>query len=114
MARRFELPPGASLRVTASSGDVTVIAEERSDILAPEDAQASTGSGSTPPVSGNAPGAPAAALDVRSVSGDLEVVGCSGACRLHTKSGHIEAGDTGPAEADTVSGWIHLRSPAGG
>ena len=39
MTARYELPPGTALRVTASSGDVTVIAEERSDVEAPEGAR---------------------------------------------------------------------------
>jgi hypothetical protein len=36
MNARHELPPGASLRVTASSGDVTIIAEDRADVEAPK------------------------------------------------------------------------------
>lgn len=39
MSKTYELPPGLTLRVTASSGDVTVIAEERSDIEAPDGAE---------------------------------------------------------------------------
>jgi DUF4097 and DUF4098 domain-containing protein YvlB len=39
MSRTYKLPPGFTLRVTASSGDVTVIAEERADIEAPDDAE---------------------------------------------------------------------------
>jgi len=38
MDARYELPPGASLRVVSSSGDITVVAEERTDIQAPEGA----------------------------------------------------------------------------
>ncbi len=39
MSARHELPPGYTLRVTTSSGDITVIAEERDDVEAPEDAR---------------------------------------------------------------------------
>jgi hypothetical protein len=39
MSARYELPPGASLRVTTSSADVTIIAEERSDVQTPDDAR---------------------------------------------------------------------------
>jgi hypothetical protein len=48
MSETFELPPGVTLRVTASSGDVTVIAEERTNIEAPDGAEAwGPGSGRT-------------------------------------------------------------------
>lgn len=39
MNRSYELPPGATLRVTTSSGDITVIAEQRTDVQVPEGAQ---------------------------------------------------------------------------
>ncbi len=45
MSARYDLPPGASLRVTASSGDVTVIAEERPDVEAPDEARVQAHSG---------------------------------------------------------------------
>jgi hypothetical protein len=45
MNTRHQLPPGASLRITTSSGDVTVIAEERSDIDAPDDARVDVANG---------------------------------------------------------------------
>lgn len=40
MSARHELPSGHSLRVTATAGDVTIIAEERPDILVPDGARA--------------------------------------------------------------------------
>lgn len=45
MTARYDLPPGALLRLTTSSGDVTVIAEERPDIEAPDDARVQTHTG---------------------------------------------------------------------
>jgi hypothetical protein len=42
MSARHELPPNASLRVTTSSGDVTIIAEERSDVQTPDEARVET------------------------------------------------------------------------
>jgi DUF4097 and DUF4098 domain-containing protein YvlB len=39
MSMTYQLPPGVTLRVAASSGDVTVIAEERKDIEAPDGAE---------------------------------------------------------------------------
>jgi DUF4097 and DUF4098 domain-containing protein YvlB len=45
MVARYELPPGTSLRVVSSSGDVTVIAEDRPDVQASDDAQVKTHSG---------------------------------------------------------------------
>lgn len=45
MSTAYELPPGYTLRVTTSSGDITVIAEERDDVEAPEDARAEIRSG---------------------------------------------------------------------
>jgi hypothetical protein len=45
MNARYELPPGYTLRVTTSSGDITVIAEERQDLEAPEDARVEARSG---------------------------------------------------------------------
>lgn len=41
----YELPPGYTLRVTTSSGDITVIAEERDDVEAPEDTRVEARSG---------------------------------------------------------------------
>ena len=45
MVATYELPPGTSLRVVSSSGDVTVIAEDRPDLQASDDAQVKTHSG---------------------------------------------------------------------
>jgi hypothetical protein len=45
MSTGHELPPGYTLRVTTSSGDITVIAEERDDVEAPDDARVETRSG---------------------------------------------------------------------
>lgn len=45
MSTGYELPPGYTLRVTTSSGDITVIAEERNDVEAPEDARVEARSG---------------------------------------------------------------------
>jgi DUF4097 and DUF4098 domain-containing protein YvlB len=170
MSARYELPPGHCLRVTSSSGDITVIAEERDDVEAPQDARVEARSGEEqrderpkkrhhrrkgtlrflrrlvkhavrgeflyggrspgPTLEIRSPNAGSRDLEVRCpagapisvgtisgdvrISGDLEVDCCSGLCRLITKSGHIEASDTGPAEADTVSGYVRLGRTAGG
>lgn len=45
MSARHELTPGYTLRVTTSSGDITVIAEERDDVEAPEEARVEVRSG---------------------------------------------------------------------
>jgi hypothetical protein len=42
MSARHELPLNASLRVTTSSGNVTIIAEERADVQTPDDARVET------------------------------------------------------------------------
>ncbi|MFB3092985.1 MAG: DUF4097 domain-containing protein [Dehalococcoidia bacterium] len=42
MVARYELPPGTTLRVVSSSGDVTVIAEDRPDVQASEGGQVKT------------------------------------------------------------------------
>ncbi len=42
MVARYELPPGTSLRVVSSSSDITVIAEDRPDVQASDDAQVKT------------------------------------------------------------------------
>jgi hypothetical protein len=49
MNARHELPPGYTLRVTTSSGDITVIAEARDDIEAPEEARVEARSGEEQP-----------------------------------------------------------------
>lgn len=49
MSAQYELPPGYTLRVTTSSGDITVIAEERDDVEAPEDAHVEVRSGEEQP-----------------------------------------------------------------
>lgn len=46
---RYELPPGYTLRITSSSGDITVIAEERGDVEAPGDARVEARSGDQTP-----------------------------------------------------------------
>jgi DUF4097 and DUF4098 domain-containing protein YvlB len=42
MTARYDLPPGTSLRVVASSANVTVIAEDRPDVEAPDGARVET------------------------------------------------------------------------
>lgn len=49
MVARYELPPGTSLRLTAFSGDVTVIAEDRTDVQAPDETHAERHSGEGKP-----------------------------------------------------------------
>ena len=45
MGIQHPLQPGASLRLTTSSGNVTVVAEERTDVEAPDDARVDSRSG---------------------------------------------------------------------
>ena len=52
-------------------------------------------------------------LDVRSVSGNIDVGRCAGSCRLQTKSGRAVCGTTDNAEVSTISGRIQLAKTSG-
>jgi hypothetical protein len=49
MGARYELLPGYTLRITSSSADITIIAEERADVEAPGDAHVEARSGDQTP-----------------------------------------------------------------
>ncbi len=106
MNTRHRLPPGASLCLTASSGDVTITAEERDDIEAPSDARVKTTSGEHGPV-----------VDIRSPHGgsrDLEVCCPAGTpVSVGTISGDVRLhGDLGPATITTTSGDVSVDRAA--
>ena len=106
MGTRHRLPPAASLCLTASSGDVTVIAEQRSDIEAPNDARVETASSEHGPVLEiSSPRGGSSDLEVRCPAGTPVSVGTiSGDVRLH--------GDLGPATVTTTSGDVSVDRAA--
>jgi DUF4097 and DUF4098 domain-containing protein YvlB len=94
------------LCLTASSGDVTVTAEERGDIEAPSDARVETISGEHGPVLEiRSPRGGSRDLEVRCPAGTPVSVGTiSGDVRLH--------GDLGPAAVTTTSGDVSVDRAA--
>jgi DUF4097 and DUF4098 domain-containing protein YvlB len=52
-------------------------------------------------------------LDVRTMSGNIDVATCRGRCRLNAISGTVRVGDTDQVHASTVSGSIKLSRVAG-
>ena len=137
MTARYELPPGTALRVTASSGDVTVIAEARPDVEAPEDTrvQAPAGKGAKdeqgsdfvqgqqdhgPFLEIRSPRGGSADLEVRcpsgtpisvgTISGDVRLIGDFGSTRVATTSGDISVGSAAALDARSVSGDLDVET----
>lgn len=121
---RHQLPPGALLRVTASSGDVTVVAEERADVEAPDQADVevrSDGGGAILEV--RSPRAGSRDIEVRcpsgtpvsvgSLSGDVRLRGDLGDASIATASGDVFVDGATALDARSISGDLEVLRCAG-
>ena len=106
MNARHQLPSGAQLCLTSSSGDITVIAEDRADIEVPGDARVET--------TGHERGAVLQITAPRGGSRDLHARCPSGTrVSLGTVSGDVVLrGEFGPATITTTSGDVSVDRAA--
>ena len=119
MNARFQVPPGARLRLTTSSGDISVIAEERTDIEAPENARAVTTSDEHGPVlEVTSPRGGSRDLELRcpsgtpisvgTISGDVRLRGEFGSATVTTTSGDVSVDRAAALDARSVSGDLEV------
>jgi DUF4097 and DUF4098 domain-containing protein YvlB len=104
------------VRVTATSGDVRLTAEERDDV-AVSGAQ-SSGSGSEVVVTGDSDNVDVRVpvgvdLVVGNRSGDVTLNGTLGTVSVTTSSGDVEAEDVASIDARTVSGKLRVKTSRG-
>ncbi len=100
MSARYDLPAGASLRVLSGSGEVTVSAEERSDLEVDPPRHVEVKNGT---------------VEIRSRSGSLRVR-CPRLINVSVGviSGHVRLeGEFGSVKVSAVSGSIEVDSAAG-
>jgi DUF4097 and DUF4098 domain-containing protein YvlB len=104
-----------TVRVTTQSGSVTVVGEDRSDVLVERGAEAVTSGAQGIEVvgrSGKVEVRCPAGTDVfvGTASGSISLQGRLGQARVTTESGAIEIDQVGGADARTASGSIEVRS----
>ena len=103
MGARFEIPPGARLRVATASGHISLIAEDRQDLeVEPPDRRVELEHGGR-------------VVDVRSRSSNLEIRCPRGIdVSIGAISGHVRlAGEFGSVKVSAVSGHIEVDSTQG-
>lgn len=112
MGTRFQIPPGAFLRIASISGHVSVIAEERADleIDPPERRIELEDGGRTVHIQARSTSLiircpQGSDVAVGSVSGHIELEGRFGSVKATTVSGHIQI--------DSASGDVDVRSVSG-
>jgi DUF4097 and DUF4098 domain-containing protein YvlB len=114
------LPDHPQVRITSSSGSITVVAEPRDDVIADGAAEVDTTSDGSIDV---IPGTRSTSITVRcpegaslvvgTRSGSLHLRGHLGAVRATTLSGRLEADDVSSADMRAMSGSIRIGSCTG-
>jgi DUF4097 and DUF4098 domain-containing protein YvlB len=121
MGTRYQVPPGARLKVVGVSGHVRVISEERTDIeIEPADRRVEISDDGrvveTRSKSTNVEVRVPHGLNVSvgTVSGNIELIGRFGIVKASSVSGHIRVGDvSGNADIRSISGHIEVGNCGG-